>query len=113
MIPLEYDYTIIGAGPAGMAAAITAREHGLSVLILDEQHNAGGQIFRNIEGIEKTLNSEFRKLGDEYKSGWSLVKEFKKCGADYFSEQSFYRTGTVRSPPWRCAARAGGLTRRF
>ena len=91
MIPLEYDYTIIGAGPAGMAAAITAREHGLSVLILDEQHNAGGQIFRNIEGIEKTLNSEFRKLGDEYKSGWSLVKEFKKCGADYFSERSVWQ----------------------
>ena len=73
IIPLEYDYTIIGSGPAGMAAAITAREHGLSVLILDEQDNAGGQIFRNIEGIEKNLNSEFRKLGDEYKSGWSLV----------------------------------------
>ena len=31
MSPLEYDYTIIGAGPAGMAAAITASEHGLRV----------------------------------------------------------------------------------
>ena len=91
MSPLEYDYTIIGAGPAGMAAAITASEHGLRVLILDEQPNAGGQIFRNIEGIEKNLNTEFMKLGDEYKSGWSLVKEFKKCGADYFNERSVWQ----------------------
>ena len=91
MSPLEYDYTIIGAGPAGMAAAITASEHGLRVLILDEQPNAGGQIFRNIEGIEKNRNSEFSNLGDEYKSGWSLVKEFKKCGADYFNERSVWQ----------------------
>jgi len=44
----KFDYIIIGAGPAGMAAAITARAHGLSVLVLDEQPSAGGQIFRNI-----------------------------------------------------------------
>ena len=41
----EYDYTIIGAGPAGMAAAITARKHDLNVLVLDEQPAVGGQIF--------------------------------------------------------------------
>ena len=64
MSPLEYDYTIIGTGPAGMASAITASEHGLRVLILDEQPNAGGQIFRNIEGIEKNRNSEFSNLGE-------------------------------------------------
>jgi len=38
----KFDYIIIGAGPAGMAAAITARAHGLSVLVLDEQPSAGG-----------------------------------------------------------------------
>ena len=36
-IASKFDYVIIGAGPAGMAAAITARVHGLSVLVLDEQ----------------------------------------------------------------------------
>ena len=59
----KFDYIIIGAGPAGMAAAITARAHGLSVLVLDEQPSAGGQIFRNIESLEETRNSEFSKLG--------------------------------------------------
>ena len=91
MDPSEYDFSIIGSGPAGMAAAITARKHGLRVLVLDEQSYAGGQIFRNIEGMEKNFNSELRKLGNEYKSGLSLVKEFKNCGADYFNDRSVWQ----------------------
>ena len=91
MNPSEYDLSIIGSGPAGIAAAITARKYGLRVLVLDEQSKAGGQIFRNIEGMEKNFNSELRKLGNEYKSGLSLVKEFKNCGADYFNDRSVWQ----------------------
>lgn len=40
------DLLIIGAGPAGMAAAVTAANAGLSVTVVDEQARAGGQIFR-------------------------------------------------------------------
>ena len=40
----DSDVIVIGAGPAGMAAAATAAEHGLSVTLLDEQPRAGGQI---------------------------------------------------------------------
>jgi len=40
------DLAIIGAGPAGMAAALTAVEAGLSVRVIDEQARAGGQILR-------------------------------------------------------------------
>ena len=91
MNPSEYDLSIIGSGPAGIAAAITARKYGLRVLVLDEQSKAGGQIFRNIEGMEKNFNSELRKLGNEYQSGLSLVKEFKNCGADYFNDRSVWQ----------------------
>ena len=42
MNPSEYDLSIIGSGPAGIAAAITARKYGLRVLVLDEQSKAGG-----------------------------------------------------------------------
>ncbi len=41
-----YDLAIIGAGPAGMAAAEVACEHGLRPVIIDEQNRAGGQILR-------------------------------------------------------------------
>jgi len=39
---------IVGAGPAGLAAAATAARAGLSVLMLDENSNVGGQIYRAI-----------------------------------------------------------------
>ncbi len=40
------DLAIVGAGPAGMAAAIEVAEAGFSALVVDEQARAGGQIFR-------------------------------------------------------------------
>lgn len=42
----EVDLLILGAGPAGMSAAIEARRHGLSVLLLDENAAPGGQVHR-------------------------------------------------------------------
>ena len=87
----DYDFTIIGAGPAGMSGAITARKHNLRVLLLEEQLDAGGQIFRNIETLEKNRHSEFLQLGDEYESGYCLVKKFNKCGADFFTECSVWQ----------------------
>lgn len=44
------DLLVIGAGPAGMAAALTASRHGLRVRVVDEQHAPGGQIFRQPPG---------------------------------------------------------------
>lgn len=41
-----YDLAVIGAGPAGMAAALAAADAGLNVVVVDEQIRAGGQIFR-------------------------------------------------------------------
>ena len=47
---MTYDLAIVGAGPAGMAAAIEAAGVGLSVVLLDEQAAPGGQMFRAVEG---------------------------------------------------------------
>lgn len=65
----EFDVIIIGAGPAGMSAAATAAHGGLSVLVLDEQPRAGGQIYRNV-GENRAQRSW---LGKEYASGARLV----------------------------------------
>lgn len=43
----KVDVLIVGAGPAGIAAATTAAQHGRSVLLLDDNASAGGQIWRN------------------------------------------------------------------
>ncbi len=66
----EADLIIIGAGPAGMAAAHTAAGTGLSVLLLDEQQRAGGQIYRDIERSSKTRGE---LLGKDYIAGLDLA----------------------------------------
>jgi NADPH-dependent 2,4-dienoyl-CoA reductase/sulfur reductase-like enzyme len=43
---LEAEVTVVGAGPAGIAAACTAAETGSKVLLLDESFSPGGQIWR-------------------------------------------------------------------
>ena len=41
-----FDLIVLGAGPAGAEAAILAASRGLSVALVDEEHAAGGQVYR-------------------------------------------------------------------
>src|SRR5580658_6389924 len=43
----HFDIVVVGAGPAGIAAAVTAAEAGLSVGLVDDNPAPGGQIWRN------------------------------------------------------------------
>ncbi|MBW5487061.1 FAD-dependent oxidoreductase, partial [Streptomyces bambusae] len=40
------DLAVVGAGPAGLAAAVTAAGLGLRVVLLDAGERAGGQFYR-------------------------------------------------------------------
>ncbi|MBB1255563.1 FAD-dependent oxidoreductase, partial [Streptomyces sp. OF3] len=42
----SFDLAVIGAGPAGLAGAVTANELGLSVALLDASPQPGGQFYR-------------------------------------------------------------------
>lgn len=42
----SFDVAVIGAGPAGIAAAVTAAESGVSVVLMDDNPAPGGQIWR-------------------------------------------------------------------
>ena len=48
---------VIGAGPAGIAAATAAAENGCTVIVLDDNLAAGGQIWRGTT-IEKSGSSQ-------------------------------------------------------
>ncbi|MDB5978996.1 MAG: pyridine nucleotide-disulfide oxidoreductase, partial [Pseudomonas sp.] len=41
------DLLIIGAGPAGMGAALAAAPSGVQIIVLDDNPSAGGQIWRD------------------------------------------------------------------
>ncbi|MBW8635601.1 NAD(P)/FAD-dependent oxidoreductase [Hoeflea sp. WL0058] len=68
---LEADLVVIGAGPAGMSASRTAAEAGLTVVLLDEQLRAGGQIYREVENAAPVRGDI---LGADFVDGLSLVR---------------------------------------
>jgi D-hydroxyproline dehydrogenase subunit alpha len=49
-ISLNFDVAVVGAGPAGVAAAVTAAESGKSVALIDDNPRPGGQIWRGGPG---------------------------------------------------------------
>lgn len=75
------DLIIVGAGPAGMSAAIMARRYGMKVMIVDEQASPGGQIWRSVEA--QTDSQQDAILGKAYTDGRDVVRQFRECGADY------------------------------
>lgn len=60
-----YDVIIIGAGPAGANAALETSAHGLKTLLIDEQRDAGGQVWRvKSKSILKAPKTETSEKGD-------------------------------------------------
>ena len=66
------DVAIIGAGPAGMAAALRVSQAGLSVVVFDEQARVGGQIFRQTPSVFKGGEPSAYRL---YPFGKALVEK--------------------------------------
>lgn len=83
MTEMRCDLLIVGAGPAGMTAACEARERGLSVIVADEGHAPGGQIYR--DAASSPLRST-AALGKDYAAGRPLIERFRRCGAQYLPQ---------------------------
>ena len=62
----SFDLAIVGAGPAGMAAASLAARLGLHTCVYDEHEAPGGQIYRSIEALNRQRPAYLRFLGDDY-----------------------------------------------
>lgn len=79
-LPSNVDLAIVGAGPAGLAASATAARLGLSVLMLDENPNVGGQIYRAV-----TTNpvGDHALLGADYWRGEALAKDAAASSAQH------------------------------
>jgi NADPH-dependent 2,4-dienoyl-CoA reductase/sulfur reductase-like enzyme len=79
------DLAIVGAGPAGMAAAALAAGLGLDTVLIDEQQGPGGQIYRAIEQAE-----EGGPLGADYLAGRPLAAELRASKVRYLPSASVW-----------------------
>ncbi|MCO5731632.1 NAD(P)/FAD-dependent oxidoreductase [Rhizobium sp. SSA_523] len=103
---MKYDVVVIGAGPAGMSAAIRLRKHGFSVAVIDEQPAPGGQIWR---GVERNSGRVSEALGADYRKGAALVQAFRDCGAEYLPETQVWQI----EEGWNLFLTSGGEARRI
>jgi NADPH-dependent 2,4-dienoyl-CoA reductase/sulfur reductase-like enzyme len=78
----SWNIVVVGAGPAGLAAATVAAEQGATTVLLDEQPAAGGQIYRAVEQSQRAPVLR-RILGPDYARGGDLVARFHASGAQY------------------------------
>lgn len=67
-----FGLVVIGAGPAGMAAALRASRNNIPTLLLDEQPEVGGQIYRNITSVDARREEI---LGPDYSHGRQLAAQ--------------------------------------
>ena len=84
----RYDLIIIGAGPAGMAAAAEAKKSGLSVVVLGDQWSPGGQVYR---AIERTRPEKLKVLGPDYQNGQHLAHRFREANVEYLPGASVWQ----------------------
>ncbi|CAH0161607.1 NAD(P)/FAD-dependent oxidoreductase [Roseomonas sp. CECT 9278] len=73
----RHDVIVIGAGPAGLAAAASAANRGLDVLVLDEQPGPGGQVHR------AALSSPLPWLAAKAAPARALRDEAEAAGAHF------------------------------
>jgi thioredoxin reductase/bacterioferritin-associated ferredoxin len=88
-----YELAVIGAGPAGLAAATLAAGFGIDTVLLDEQASPGGQIYR---AVGKTPLRDRATLGADYWHGATLLEPFRRSAAAYVPEATVWSVSRER-----------------
>jgi NADPH-dependent 2,4-dienoyl-CoA reductase/sulfur reductase-like enzyme len=66
----DYDVVVIGAGPAGLAAAVRAAESGAHVAMVDDNPHPGGQIWRAAAGKAPAEAARWIRSADKHQVEW-------------------------------------------
>ena len=74
------DLIVVGAGPAGMSAAIEAAKRGAHVTVLDENSRPGGQLFKQIHKFFGSKEHHAKVRG--FVIGEELMEEAARLGVD-------------------------------
>jgi len=115
------EVAIIGAGPAGLAAATEAATRGVRVTLIDDNPLPGGQYFR--QGATEALRKVARDALHEDEQAAALLRIVEHPRVDYHSEAvvfgyfdddvlAYVQDGQVRELRPRCTIIAAGATER-
>ena len=103
------DFLIIGGGPTGLMAALSASEFGLEPLIIDENQTIGGQL---IKQTHMFFGSKAERAGTRgFEIGLELEQEIAKRNIKIERQASavgYYPDGTPACRPVRRSVSVGG-----
>ncbi|PZN96273.1 MAG: hypothetical protein DCF31_03970 [Alphaproteobacteria bacterium] len=77
------DVLVIGAGPAGLSAALVARRAGLNVLLVDERGSAGGQYYKQPDIAGMPIDAQATE-------GAALIARVQAAGVEILSETTVW-----------------------
>ncbi len=85
------DVLVVGAGPAGLAAAVAAREAGADVIVLDERPSPGGQYYK-----QPATEGERARADGQARRGAALIGRARALGVEIHSGAAVW--GAERRP---------------
>jgi thioredoxin reductase len=92
----RYEMVCVGAGPAGLAAAVEAAKNGLEVVVYDENDRPGGQLFKQ---IHKFFGSkEHRAMERGFNIGSAFLNEARELEVEVSLNSvvlGIYENGTL------------------
>ncbi|MGI6217232.1 MAG: FAD-dependent oxidoreductase [Coriobacteriales bacterium] len=78
----RFEMIVIGAGPAGLSAAIEAAKAGMDVAVFDENSRPGGQLFKQIHKFFGSKEHHAKERG--FNIGKRLLEEARESGVKVF-----------------------------
>lgn len=92
----RYEMICVGAGPAGLAAAVEAAKNGVQVIAFDENERPGGQLFKQIHKFFGS--SEHRAKERGFNIGNSFLDQARELGVEVSLNSvvlGIYENGTI------------------
>ncbi len=97
------DLLVIGGGPAGMSAALTASQNGANVTLIENKPELGGNIYAYLNSTRTKRPAIWKALGSSYHEGQTLIDGVLSSSITYLPEHALWHldpdgSASVRGP---------------